>query len=118
LENAVELPGSASARAVEHHVLEEMREPGDAGYFVAAPDAHPVVHGHVGDVPIGPNDHLHAVRKRHGMHLIFPRYLREGGRSDHDQANAQSAQHRHTLDGVPTIIAGTDWLVPPREGYR
>ena len=42
-ERAIELARRARARAVEHHVLEEMREPRDARHFVAAADAHPVV---------------------------------------------------------------------------
>ena len=69
-------PGCALAGAVEHHVLEEMREAGDARHFVAAADAHPVVERDVGDVAIGPDDDLHAVRQRGRVHLVGARHAR------------------------------------------
>ena len=68
----VEFAGLTLARAVEHHVLEEMREAGDAGHFVAAADAHPVVERDVRDVAVRPDDDLHAVRERGRTHLVAP----------------------------------------------
>src|SRR6185312_11049979 len=64
LHGAIELAGRALRGAVEHHVLEEMREPSDARRLVAAADVHPVVENDVRDVEIGPNDDGQPVIER------------------------------------------------------
>jgi hypothetical protein len=69
----VELARRAPARAVEHHVLEEMRETGDARHLVAAADPHPVVERHVRDVAIRPDDDAHAIGERGRLHLFDAR---------------------------------------------
>ena len=75
----VEFARRALRGAVEHHVFEEMREAGDAGHFVAAADAHPVVERDVGDVAIGPDDDLHAVGQRRRLHLVEPGHAARRG---------------------------------------
>ncbi len=57
----VEVARLTARGAVEHHVLEEVREAGDARRLVAAARAHPVVERDVGDVAHRPDDDLHAV---------------------------------------------------------
>ena len=90
----VELAGRALRGAVEHHVLEEMREAGDARHFVAAADAHPVVERDVGDVAIGPDDDLHAVGQRRRLHLVESGHARgRRGLGGRDRGGAQRHQH-------------------------
>ena len=64
LHQPVEVARLPARGAVEHHVLEEMREPGDARRLVAAARTHPVVERHVRNVVHRPDDDLHAVRER------------------------------------------------------
>ena len=80
---AVELPRLPAGRAVEHHVLEEVRESRDAGRFVAAAGAHPVVEGDVRDVVHRPDDDSESVGKPQRAHRIAARRCgsgRGGGR--------------------------------------
>ena len=76
LHQAIELARLAAGRAVEHHVLEEMCEPGDARRLVAASGAHPVIERHVRDVVHRPDDHFHAVRQRRRPHDLTARHSR------------------------------------------
>jgi hypothetical protein len=66
-------PGARFARAVEHHVLEEMRETGDARHFIAAADAHPVVERDVRDVAIRPDDDLQPIGESDRLNLLDAR---------------------------------------------
>ena len=58
--------GPILLRAVEHHVLEEMRDSGRAGPLVARPDLVEQVHRDIGNVVIFFDDHLHPVGERVG----------------------------------------------------
>ncbi len=51
-------------RALEHHVLEQVREPGAAGDLVAGADVVPRVDGDERDVVIDREDHLETVVER------------------------------------------------------
>ena len=62
--DAVELARCAPAGAVEHHVFEVMRQPGDARVFVAAADLVEGVVARVRDVVVGPDHDLQPVRQR------------------------------------------------------
>lgn len=72
LHQPVELPRRMPARAIEHHVLEEVSEPGGPGHLVAAAGAHPVIERDVGDVAYRPDDHAHPVGERSGTHVLAP----------------------------------------------
>ena len=51
-------------RALEHHVLEQVREAGTAGPSLAGPDVVPEVHRDHRQPVIRADDHLEAVRQR------------------------------------------------------
>ena len=72
LHGAVEFARRTRRRAVEHHVLEIVRDAGDARVLVAA--AHPVegVEGHIGDVVVGPDDDLQTIVQRARDHALGP----------------------------------------------
>ena len=97
-EHAIELALRPRGRAVEHHVLEEVREAGDARHFVAAAGVHPVEQRDVRDVAIRPDDDLHAIRERDGLHLIGAGYLcrRAGARQRCGEQRATEQSARHT----------------------
>ena len=65
----VELAARALVRAVEHHVLEEVRQTGTAVVLVAAADAHPVVQRHARDVVIRPDHEREPVAERARLHV-------------------------------------------------
>jgi hypothetical protein len=70
-----------------------MREAGDAGHFVAAAGVDPVVERDFGNVVVGPDDDLHAVRERDGGDLALAWHLRErlagGEQGGHGKQSAQ-----------------------------
>ncbi len=99
----VELARRALAGAVEHHVFEEMREPGDAGHFVAAADTHPVVQRHVRDIAVGPDDDLHAIGQRGRLDLVgagHPRWRRGFGGGDGTTAQGNEQQEARESFGM------------------
>ena len=55
------LAGLDVGRALEHHVLEEVREPGPAGLLVPGPDVVPEVDGHGRGGVVGAGDHAQPV---------------------------------------------------------
>jgi hypothetical protein len=61
---AIEGSRRTRRRAVEHHVLEEVRKPGDAGHFVAAARAHIVIERDARHIAVRPDDHAQAVVER------------------------------------------------------
>ena len=77
-ERAIELAGRTRARAVEHHMLEEVSKTRDARRFVAAADPHPVVKRDVRYVAVRPDDDVHAVRQRDRLDIADARNLRNG----------------------------------------
>jgi hypothetical protein len=60
----VELLGSILLGSVEHHVFEEVRDPGDAGPLVARSDFVEEIQRDVGDVVVLLDENLHAVGER------------------------------------------------------
>jgi hypothetical protein len=66
----VELALCAAARAVEHHVLEKMRQTGPARTLIAAAHAHPVVQRDARDVVVGPDHELQSVGEPHAAHVL------------------------------------------------
>ena len=64
LEQPIEFALRAVRGAVEHHVLEEVRQAGRAGALVAAAHVHPVEERDARDPVVRPHDHLQAVGER------------------------------------------------------
>ena len=62
-------------RALEHHVLEQMRETGAARLFVRRADVIPQVHGDHRQPLVPAQDHVEAVRQR----VLLERELRDVG---------------------------------------
>ena len=56
-------------RALEHQVLEQVREAGAAGHLVGGPDVVPEVHRDDRQPVIGADDHFEPVRKRELLEL-------------------------------------------------
>ena len=65
----VELLGAVLLRAVEHHVLEEVRQAGCAGALVARADPEEEVQRDVGDVVVLLDQDLHAVGQGVGFYV-------------------------------------------------
>ncbi len=90
---AIELARLAARGAVEHHVLEKMRKSGDARRLIAAARAYPVVQSHAGYVLDGPDNDLHAIRKRRGADGLAT------GHCDHRQSSRSGFHGRGTGSG-------------------
>ncbi len=82
---SVELALGTSLRAVEHHVLEEMRQAGLATALVAAARPHPDVQSDIRDVVVRPDDQRQAIAESVRMHAC------RGGRKC---VRRRAAQHR------------------------
>ena len=75
----IELFRAVFLRAVEHHVLEEMRDARDAGPLIARADFVEEVHRHIGNVVVFLDQDLHSVCKL--VRLNFTRLsVQPGGR--------------------------------------
>ena len=68
---------------VEHHVLEKVRQAGNARILITPPGTYKVVHDDIRDVVIGPDDDLQAIVEsatldlvRHGRRKRHPEYTR------------------------------------------
>ena len=66
-----ELLRSIFLLAVEHHVLEEMREAGRARTLVARSDFEEEIHGDVGNAMILLNQDFHPVRQRARLDAVY-----------------------------------------------
>jgi hypothetical protein len=91
-------------RALEHHVLEQVREPGAPGIFVGWSHVVPQVHGHHGEAALLAQDHLEAVRQRVLLELearhVGGRRLVLRGRGDearHDQDEGERQANGSSL---------------------
>ena len=106
LHHAVELARRAILRAVEHHVLEVVRDAGDARPLVAAADAVPGVHGDVGDVVVRPDDDLEAVRQRARDDAVGARHRGRRGRGvagrNHEQQPGRD--DGHSVHGSASLL--------------
>jgi hypothetical protein len=96
----VELAGFVVLRTQEHHVLEEMRQPGDSGSLVARADTEERVHRQIRDRVIRPQNDAHAVGE--GFGRDFTRIECPGrchGAGDCDGAEEQGDPTGLALDG-------------------
>ena len=68
-------------RRLEHHVLEEMREPGAAGLLIRGADVVPQIHRHERQPMILRQDHIQAIRQREFFEVDLGDVALLGGRA-------------------------------------
>jgi len=94
--------------ALEHHVLEQMGEPGTAPYFISGSHVVPHIHrDHLGAVIRGEND-LQTIRESVGFELDTGRFLRQQRRTTHCHPNHENPKQgigkvRHKRQSYPLL---------------
>ena len=119
--DAVELARLQVLGAVEHHVLEEVRQARDARILVAAAGTHEEVKRHVGNVVIRPDDDLQAVVQGDaadlGRHALHRRRQHDGAVVDEcrrlreqaaDDQRGQQQDDHHGERGVQFLAGLVD----------